>query len=88
MAQEFSPSPPKHSRSPDEAQTDASPKRHKCHHHRRTHRHRSPEPVATKPIEEDEIEEGEILDAAAAMDADADSQASLAPVSLSPPFFP
>jgi hypothetical protein len=46
--------------------------------------------VAAKPIEEDEIEEGEILDAAAAMDADADSQASLAPVSLSlsPPSFP
>ncbi|TVU48743.1 hypothetical protein EJB05_00014 [Eragrostis curvula] len=78
-------SPPKHSRSPDDVQPDASPKRRKRHHHRhpnrRSHRHRSPESVSANRMEEDEVEEGEILDAAAAaaMDVDADSQASLAP---------
>nr|CAB3466649.1 unnamed protein product [Digitaria exilis] len=66
------PSPPKHSRSPDDPQPDASPKRRKRHHHRRHHRrHRdadSPVAVATQ----DEVEEGEILDDAAATDVDAD----------------
>ncbi|GJN04317.1 hypothetical protein PR202_ga21859 [Eleusine coracana subsp. coracana] len=77
-----SPSPPKHSRSHEGAQPDASPKRrkrHHRHHHRRTHHHRSPEPVTANPMEEDEVEEREILDVtAASMDVDADFQASLA----------
>ncbi|KAK3140363.1 hypothetical protein QOZ80_5AG0399870 [Eleusine coracana subsp. coracana] len=88
MAGESSPSlasssPPKHSRSHEDAQPDASPKRrkrHHRHHHRRTHRHRSPEPMTANPMDEDEVEEGEILDVTAAyMDVDADFQASLAP---------
>ncbi|KAG2622494.1 hypothetical protein PVAP13_3NG263100 [Panicum virgatum] len=79
-------SPAKHSRSPDDAQPDASPKRRKRHHHRRHHRHTG-SPVAVAA--DDEVEEGEILDdaaaAAAAMDVDADSaapQASLVPEHL------
>ncbi|XP_062202137.1 uncharacterized protein LOC133904680 [Phragmites australis] len=81
MAGGGEPSPAKHCRSPEDAQPDASPKRH---HHRGTHRHPSPVAVAANSMEDDEVEEGEILDdavAAAAMDVDAGSaapQASLA----------
>ncbi|CAN6339207.1 unnamed protein product [Urochloa humidicola] len=81
------PSPVKHSRSPDDAQPDASPKRrkrhHRRHHHHRRHRHAdSPVAVAT----EDDVEEGEILDdaaaaaAVAAMDVDAGSAAPQDPL--------
>ncbi|RLN30301.1 serine/threonine-protein kinase prpf4B-like [Panicum miliaceum] len=78
------PSPAKHSRSPDDAQPDASPKRRKRYHHRRHHHHRrhrhTDSPVAVAA--DDEVEEGEILDdaAAAAMDVDADSAAPQAPL--------
>ncbi|CAM0147128.1 unnamed protein product [Urochloa decumbens] len=76
------PSPAKHSRSPDDAQPDASPKRrkrhHRRHHHHRRHRH-DDSPVAVAA--EDDVEEGEILDdAAAAMDVDADSAAPQDPL--------
>ncbi|CAN6339281.1 unnamed protein product [Urochloa humidicola] len=78
------PSPAKHSRSPDDAQPDASPKRrkrhHRRHHHHRRHRH-DDSPVAVAA--EDDVEEGEILDdaaAAAAMDVDADFAAPQDPL--------
>ncbi|CAN6348715.1 unnamed protein product [Urochloa humidicola] len=76
------PSPAKHSRSPDVAQPDASPKRrkrhHRRHHHHRRRRHDDDSPVAVAA--EDDVEEGEILDDAAAMEVDADSAAPQDPL--------